>query len=67
MLPNMTFGPEIGTTSAVVHETKRSPNSTEQSPYSTAGPAPQPETNGGKFGKNLVHSRREKAILKLST
>jgi len=50
----MTFEPEIGTTSAVVPETERSLDS--------VGPAPQPKTNGGKFGKNLVYSRREKVI-----
>jgi len=58
----MTFGPEIGTTSTAVPKTERSPDSAEQSPDSTTGPILQPETNGGKFGKNLVYSRREKAI-----
>ena len=62
MLPNMTFGPEIGTTSTAVPETKRSLDLAEQSPDPKAGPAPQLETNGGKFGKNLIYSRREKAI-----
>ena len=32
MLSNMTFGPEIGTTSAVVPEIERSPDSAEQIP-----------------------------------
>ena len=55
MLPNMAFGPEIGTNSVAVPETERR---IEQAPEPTAGPAP----DDGKFGKNLVYSRREKAI-----
>lgn len=59
MLPDMTFGPEIGTRSVVVPETERR---IEQVPEPVARPAAGPAPNGGKFGKNLVYSRREKAI-----
>nr|KYP41064.1 Retrovirus-related Pol polyprotein from transposon TNT 1-94 [Cajanus cajan] len=55
MFPNMTFGPEIGTNGIAVPEIE---GRTEPAPE----PAP-PAPNGGKFGKNLVYSRREKAIL----
>ncbi|KAJ1378519.1 Retrovirus-related Pol polyprotein from transposon TNT 1-94 [Sesbania bispinosa] len=58
----MAFGPEIGTTSTVVPERRPERDSAEQAPNSVAGPAPKPVTNGGKFGKNLVYSRKEQVI-----
>ncbi|WVZ24536.1 hypothetical protein V8G54_003080 [Vigna mungo] len=57
MFPNMMFEPEIGGTNGIVV------------PEIEGGiePAPEPvrpaPDDGGKFGKNLVYSRREKAIL----
>ena len=80
MLPNMTFGPEIGTNGIAVPETERTAGPALEPtagpaleptaepaptpvPEPTARPAPEPAPNGGKFGKNLVYSRREKAIL----
>ncbi|XP_068483246.1 uncharacterized mitochondrial protein AtMg00810-like [Phaseolus vulgaris] len=65
----MAFGPEIGTNSIVVPETE---TRTKQAPK-PAEPAARPESapeqalefapnGGGKFGKNLVYSRRAKVI-----
>ncbi|KAJ1395299.1 Retrovirus-related Pol polyprotein from transposon TNT 1-94 [Sesbania bispinosa] len=58
----MALGPEIGTTSTAVPERRPDSDSAEQAPNSLAGPAPKPVTNGGKFGRNLVYSRKEQAI-----
>jgi len=72
MLSNIAFGPEIGTETergikptpelaAGPEQTPQPIAGTEQVPKPTAEPAPN---DGGKFGKNLVYSRREKAIPK---
>jgi len=72
MLPNIAFGLEIGTETkrgikprpepaAGPEQTPQPIAGTEQVPKPTAEPAPN---DGGKFGKNLVYSRRQKAIPK---
>jgi len=72
MLPNIAFGPEIGTETergikptpepaTRPKQTHQRIAGTEQVPKLTAEPTPN---EGGKFGKNLVYSRREKTIPK---
>ena len=72
MLPNIAFGPEIGTeTERGIKPTPKPAVGPEQTPQPIAGteqvPKPTAESalnDGVKFGKNLVYSRREKAIPK---